>query len=139
MRIGYKKIGKKKYSQARRMSKNYYDCSSFVYRIYRSAGKILVRKTKWAPVAADIAKYYVRKKKIVKASSVYDEKKLRPGDLVCFGGSSARRNGRYKRIFHIAMYIGNGRTMESSSTYNNVVIRYRGTLKKKGIPVIARP
>lgn len=139
MRIGYKKIGKKKYSQARRMSKNYYDCSSFVYRIYRSAGKTLVRKTKWAPVAAEIGKYYVRKKKIVKASGVYDEKKLRPGDLVCFGGSSARRNGRYKRIYHIAMYIGNGRTMESSSAYNNVVIRVRGALKKKEIPVVARP
>ena len=139
MRIGYKKIGKKKYSQARRMSKNYYDCSSFVYRTYRSAGKYLVEKTGWAPVAADIAKYYVRKKKYVKASGVYNEKKLRPGDLVCFGGSRASRNGRYKRIYHIAMYIGNGKTMESSSTYNNVVIRDRGTLKKKDIPVVVRP
>lgn len=139
MRYGYKQLGKKKYSQARRMSKNYFDCSSFVYRSYRSAGKYLVRKTSWAPVAADIAKYYVRKKKNVKASGVYDEKKLRPGDLICFGGSSARRNGRYKRIYHIAIYIGNGKTMESSSTYNNVVIRDRGTLKKSGIPVVVRP
>lgn len=139
MRHGYKKVGKKKYSQARRMSKNYYDCSSFVYRAYRAAGKYLVAKTSWAPVAADIAKYYVRKKKNIKAKNVYSEKKLRPGDLVCFGGSGARRNGRYKRIYHIAMYIGNGRTMESSSSANNVVIRYRGTLKKKGIPVVVRP
>ena len=99
----------------------------------------MVRKTKWAPVAADIAKYYVRKKKNIKASGVYNEKKLRPGDLVCFGGSSARRNGRYKRIYHIAIYIGNGKTMESSSTYNNVVIRERGTLKKSGVPVVVRP
>lgn len=140
MRIGYKKIGKKKYSQARRMSRNYYDCSSFVYRIYRSAGKTLVRRTNWAPVAAEIAHYYVGKKKRIKASSsVYDEKKLRPGDLVCFGGSSAPRNGRYKRIYHIVMYIGNGKTMESSSLYNNVVIRDRGALKKKEIPVVVRP
>lgn len=139
MRYGYKKVGKKKYSQARRMSKNYYDCSSFVYRSYRSAGRYLVRKTQWAPVAADIARYYVRKKKIVKASGVYDEKKLRPGDLICFGGSSAPRNGRYKRIYHIAIYIGNGKTMESSSTYNNVVIRDRGALKKSQIPVVVRP
>ena len=81
----------------------------------------------------------MRKKKYVKASGVYNEKKLRPGDLVCFGGSQASRNGRYKRIYHIAMYIGNGKTMESSSTYNNVVIRDRGTLKKKDIPVVVRP
>lgn len=139
MRYGYKQIGKKKYSQARRMSKNYYDCSSFVYRIYRVAGKYLVRKTSWAPVAADIARYYVRKGKQVKASKTYSAKKLRPGDLICFGGSKAKRNGRYKRIYHIALYIGNGKTLESSSTYNNVVIRDRGVIKKSDVPVVVRP
>lgn len=139
MRWGYKQLGRKKYSQARRMSANYFDCSSFVYRCYRAAGRYLVRRASWAPVAAEIGGYYVRKKKNIKASGVYDEKKLRPGDLICFGGSSAPRNGRYKRIYHIAMYIGNGKTMESSSTYNNVVIRDRGTLKKKEIPVVVRP
>ena len=139
MRYGYKQRGKKKYSQARRMSKNYFDCSSFVYRSYRAAGKYLVRKTNCAPVAADIAHYYVRKGKQIKASKTYNPQKLRPGDLVCFGGSGARRNGRYKRIYHIAMYIGNGKTIESSSTYNNVVIRHRGTLKKSEIPVVVRP
>lgn len=139
MKYGYKQLGKKKYSQARRMNKNYFDCSSFVYRSYRAAGKYLVRKTNWAPVAADIARYYVRKGKQIKASKTYDPKKLRPGDLICFGGSGAPKNGRYKRIYHIAIYIGNGKTMESSSTYNNVVIRDRGTLKKRGIPVVVRP
>lgn len=139
MRWGYKQLGRKKYSQARRMSANYFDCSSFVYRCYRAAGRYLVRRASWAPVAAEIGGYYVRKKKNIKASGIYDEKKLRPGDLICFGGSSARRNGRYKRIYHIAMYIGNGKTIESSSTYNNVVIRDRGTLKKKDIPVVVRP
>ena len=122
------------------MSKNYYDCSSFVYRVYRAVGKHLVRKTSWAPVAAEIAHYYVRKGKRIKASSgTYNEKKLRPGDLICFGGSKARPNGRYKRIYHIAMYVGNGKTMESSSTYNNVVIRDRGVFKKSEIPVVVRP
>lgn len=139
MRYGYKQLGKKKYSQARRMNKNYYDCSSFVYRSYRAAGRYLVCKTKWAPVAADIGHYYVRKGKQIKAKKTYSEKKLRPGDLICFGGAKARRNGRYKRIYHIAIYIGNGKTMESSSTYNNVVIRDRETLKKSEIPVVVRP
>lgn len=139
MRYGYKQVGRKKYSQARRMSKYYYDCSSYVYRIYRVAGRYLVRRTNWAPVAAEIAHYYVRKGRQVKASKTYNPKKLRPGDLICFGGSKARRNGRYKRIYHIALYIGNGKTMESSSTYNNVVIRDRGTLEKSDIPVVVRP
>ncbi len=140
MRYGYKKVGKKKYSQGRRMSANYFDCSSFVYRSYRAAGKYLVCKTKWAPVAADIAKYYVKKGKRIKASGkYYDLKKLRPGDLICWGGSKAPRNGRYKRIYHISIYIGNGLTMESSSTYNNVVIRDRGKIKKSQVPVVVRP
>ena len=139
MRYGYKQIGKKKYSQARRMDKNYYDCSSFVYRTYRAVGRYLVCKTSWAPVAADIGHYYVRKGKRIKAKKNYSEKKMRPGDLICFGGSKAKKNGRYKRIYHIAIYIGNGKTMESSSTYNNVVIRDRGVFKKSEIPVVVRP
>lgn len=139
MRYGYKQIGKKKYSQARRMDKNYYDCSSFVYRTYRAVGRYLVCKTSWAPVAADIGHYYARKGKRIKAKKTYSEKKMRPGDLVCFGGSKAKKNRRYKRIYHIAIYIGNGKTMESSSTYNNVVIRDRGTFKKSEIPVVVRP
>ena len=140
MRWGYSKLGKFHYSQARRMNRAYFDCSSFVYRCYRAAGRYLVRKTSWAPVAADIGRYYVQKKKRIKPSGkTYKPSKLRPGDLVCFGGSGARRNGRYKRIYHIALYIGNGKTIESSSTYNNVVIRDRGIMEKKGIPVIVRP
>lgn len=140
MRYGYKQVGKKKYSQGRRMSANYFDCSSFVYRSYRAAGKYLVCRTKWAPVAADIAKYYVRKGKQIKASGkYYDLKKLRPGDLICWGGTGAKRNGRYKRIYHISIYIGNGLTMESSSTCNNVVIRDRGKIKKSQVPVVVRP
>lgn len=140
MRYGYKRIGRAPYSQARRMSKRYFDCSSFVYRCYRSAGKYLVRKASWAPVAADIARYYVRKGKRVKASGKkYNLNKLRPGDLICYGGKKARRNGRYKRIYHIVMYIGNGKTMESSSLANNVVIRNRRSFKKSAVPVIVRP
>jgi len=139
MRYGYKQVGKKKYSQVYRMSKNYFDCSSFVYRCYRSAGKYLVAKSSWAPVAADIARYYVQKGKRINTKKVYDYNKLRPGDLVCFGGKKAKRNGRYQRIYHIAMYIGNGKTMESSSTYNNVVIKDRKPLKKSDVPVIVRP
>ena len=139
MRYGYKQVGKKKYSQVYRMSKNYFDCSSFVYRCYRAAGKYLVAKSSWAPVAADIGKFYVQKGKRINTKKVYDFNKLRPGDLICFGGKKAKRNGRYQRIYHIAMYIGNGKTMESSSTFNNVVIKDREPLKKSDVPVIVRP
>jgi cell wall-associated NlpC family hydrolase len=140
LRWGYKKVGKYHYSQARRMNKNYFDCSSFVYRCYRAAGKYLVSKASWAPVAADIGRYYVQKKCQIKPTgSSYSESKLRPGDLICFGGKTAQKNGRYKRIYHIAIYIGNGKTLESSSSSNNVVIKERGIIKKKEAPVVVRP
>lgn len=140
LRWGYKKVGKYHYSQSYRMKKNYFDCSSYVFRCYRAAGKYLVSKTSWAPVAADIGRYYVQKKRQVKANgSYYSESKLRPGDLICYGGKTAEKNGRYKRIYHIAIYIGNGKTMESSSESNNVVIRDRGRIEKKYAPVVVRP
>jgi cell wall-associated NlpC family hydrolase len=140
LRWGYKKVGKYHYSQARRMNKNYFDCSSFVYRCYRAAGKYLVSKSSWAPVAADIGRYYVQKKCQIKPTgSYYSEAKLQPGDLICYGGKTAKKNGRYKRIYHIAIYIGNGKTLESSSSSNNVVIKDRGTFSKKEIPGVVRP
>ncbi len=139
MRYGYRYLGKVHYSQARRMSKRYFDCSSFVYRCYRAAGKYLVRRASWAPVAADIAHYYVKKGKRIKTSKKYTKKQLLPGDLICYGGKKARRNGRYKRIYHIAMYIGNGKTLECSSTFDNVVIKNMVTWKKSAIPVVVRP
>ncbi|MCH5252759.1 MAG: C40 family peptidase [Lachnospiraceae bacterium] len=139
MRYGYSRLGKAHYSQARRMSQKYFDCSSFVYRCYRAAGRYLVRRASWAPVAAEIAHHYVRKGRQVKTSKKYSPKQLRPGDLICYGGKKARRNGRYKRIYHIAMYIGNGKTMESSSTFNNVVIKDMSTWRKSAIPVVVRP
>lgn len=140
MRWGYSKLGKCHYSQARRMNRVYFDCSSFVYRCYRAAGKYLVRKVSWAPVAADIGHYYVlKKKRIMPSGKIYKAEKLRPGDLICYGGKKASRNGRYKRIYHIALYIGNGKTIESSSSYNNVVIRERGIFEKSDVPVIVRP
>lgn len=140
LRWGYSKVGKCHYSQAKRMSKKYFDCSSFAYRCYRAAGKYLVSKSSWAPVAADIGKYYVQKKKQIKPTGAsYDMSKLRPGDLICYGGKNAKKNGRYKRINHIAIYIGNGQVMESSSSKNNVVIREQGFMKKRDIPVVVRP
>ena len=81
----------------------------------------------------------MKKKKVRPSGKTYKLSSLRPGDLVCFGGKDASRNGRYKRIYHIALYIGNGQTIESSSSYNNVVIRDRGIMGKRGVPVIVRP
>ncbi len=58
-----KKIAKTcKYSQAKRMKAKYYDCSSLVWKSYRTVGKTFGNKH-YAPVAADLAKWCKKKEK----------------------------------------------------------------------------
>ena len=61
----------------------------------------------YAPTAADIAKWCGKKKKLLKLST-YNGKsdRLLPGDLIFYRKRSGK-NGRYKNIDHIAMYVGN--------------------------------
>ena len=98
-------LKKGKYSQAKRMLKGYYDCSSLVWRSYKK-GKVKLVNKYYAPVAADLAKYYVKKKKRIKGG--YSKKnvakmKLRPGDLFFCEG---QKNGRYRGIYHVEMFTG---------------------------------
>lgn len=100
-----KKIARGKYSQAKRMQTGFYDCSSLVWRSYKKAGKYFGDKT-YAPVAANIAKYCISRKKKIKGGLSYKNisgMKLRPGDLLFQTGSN---NNRYKGIYHVEMFIG---------------------------------
>lgn len=102
----YKKsqsIKKGKYSQAKRMKKGYYDCSSLVWRAYKAGGVRMMFKF-YAPTAADLAKYY-RKKRIKGGISNKNIKnmKLRVGDLFFCEGA---KNGRYRGIYHVEMITG---------------------------------
>ena len=90
------------YSQARRMSKGYYDCSSLVWRSYSPLGAYFGDRH-YAPVAANEAKYCVSHKKNVPAKYIKKLNKLKPGDIIFFKG---RYNGRYKNIYHVAIYMG---------------------------------
>lgn len=94
------------YSQAKRMRKGYVDCSSFVWKSYKPYGVNFGSKS-YAPTAADIAKWCGKKKKLLKLST-YNGKsdRLLPGDLIFYRKRSGK-NGRYKNIDHIAMYVGN--------------------------------
>ena len=98
-------LKKGKYSQARRMQKGYYDCSSLVWRSYKKA-KIYLGNRYYAPVAADLARYYVKKKKRIKggySKNNVAKMKLRPGDLFFCEG---QKNGRYRGIYHVEMLTG---------------------------------
>lgn len=98
-------LKKGKYSQAKRMLKGYYDCSSLVWRAYKK-GKVTLANKYYAPVAADLAKYYVKKKKRIKGGysiKNVSKMKLRPGDLFFCEGA---KNGRYRGINHVEMFTG---------------------------------
>lgn len=129
------KAGKKKlgytYSQARRMSSKYFDCSSFVWRMYKTRGVYFGTK-KTAPVAATEAKYMVSKKKVI-AYKYVDPSKLLAGDIIFIKG---KYNGRYRNICHVAIYIGNGKILHATPPK----VKYGDyNMYRSSITVIARP
>jgi cell wall-associated NlpC family hydrolase len=93
------------YSQPKRMQNGYYDCSSLVWRAYKYAG-ISLMSSSYAPVAAELGKWIVQKKKKVKgglSESNVQGMKLHAGDLMFETGLN---NGRYKGIYHVEMITG---------------------------------
>lgn len=108
-----------KYSQSKRMSKGYRNCSSFVSRCYydttlgRKIYKIGNIKGNYASTAADQAKWLHSKGKTV-ANSWVSEDKLLPGDTIYTCGSS--NNDRWRRIYHATLYVGNGLVISTGSS-----------------------
>lgn len=101
-----KRIGANwKYSQPKRMQTGYYDCSSLVWKCYKKMGKTFGDKH-YAPVAANEAKWCADRKKMITKSYTWNhvqKMKLRPGDLIFKTG---QKNGRYKGIYHVEMFVG---------------------------------
>ncbi|MGN0293290.1 MAG: NlpC/P60 family protein [Lachnospiraceae bacterium] len=121
-----------RYSQSKRMSSGYYDCSSLVWRSYASAGVYIGGKTSWAPTAAGSASILNDSCKTVSYSKV-SASELLPGDLIY---TSSYSNGRYRNITHAAIYVGNGKIVEAANSRVGVVKRNYST---SGIVLIARP
>lgn len=93
------------YSQAKRMQKGYYDCSSLVWRCYHAHG-VNIGASTYAPTAAEQARAMVAKKKVISYKAIESgEFKLLPGDLI-FYSKPTLKNGRYKNIYHVAMFAG---------------------------------
>jgi cell wall-associated NlpC family hydrolase len=91
-----------------------YDCSSYIYRAYKDAGKILGTSKNWAPTAADLAKWCNEKGYVLYTETqTVDTSKLLPGDLIFETGEN---NGRYKGIYHVDLYVGNGYTLTVQRT-----------------------
>lgn len=105
---GYSIMYSSTYSQPKRMITGYYDCSSLVFRSYGCDTRLLGGIPSYAPTAAAMASYLERHGKVIAYRGI-DSSKLRPGDLMFFGGGY---NGRYKNIYHVSMYYGGGYRLE---------------------------
>ena len=109
-KTGYNIINSSSYSQARRMSPGYYDCSSLVFRSYGCDSGLLGGTPSWAPTAASMAAYLESAGKAIAYGPV-DVSKLLPGDLI-FYRMRRGSNGRYRNIYHVSMYYGDGYRLE---------------------------
>lgn len=132
------------YSQTNRMSQNYYDCSSLVWRIYKQLGIRFGNQSSWAPTAALEGKWCVDTKRVVARKGVeISSRKLLPGDTLYYAYSGD--NGRYLSISHTAIFAGYsydeyfgfyGTVIEASSSMDDVVERQYFT---DGVVLIGRP
>lgn len=102
----------KPYSQAKRDSGDYYDCSSLTYYAYKEAGITL--SYHGSNTAASQGQL------LSDRGCEIDYEDIQPGDLIFY---SFTRNGRYKNISHVAVYAGNGYLVDASSSKGYVVFR----------------
>ena len=102
----------KPYSQAKRDSGDYYDCSSLTYYAYKEAGITL--SYHGSNTAASQGQLLSDRG----CEIAYED--IQPGDLIFY---SFTRNGRYKNISHVAVYAGNGYLVDASSSKGYVVFR----------------
>lgn len=126
-KIGYNIINSSTYSQARRMSPGFYDCSALVFRSYGCDAALLGGTPSWAPTAASMAQHLENTGKVLSYHGL-SSTKLRPGDLIFYRSSSS--NGRYKNIYHVSMYYGDGYRLEKPLRYY---------YPESNIAMIARP
>lgn len=86
-----------------------FDCSSLAYRAYRDAGIDISNNGIYS--AAEICREAAESGYIA-----YGD--LKPGDLIFYGGSN---NGRYMGVYHVAIYVGEGKMVEARGRSSGVV------------------
>ncbi|MDD5017549.1 MAG: NlpC/P60 family protein [Eubacteriales bacterium] len=99
------------YSKELRGTGSYVDCSYLVRWAYNQAGVTSYT----AATAAEQARYCVNNDMLI------SKEQLRPGDVI-FWRKNGCDCGRYKEIHHVAIYIGDGKIIEASSSRGYVVI-----------------
>lgn len=115
------------YSQENRSSGTAYDCSSLAYYAWESAGVDIGYELGYPPSAAEGARMLEADGKSLETMA------LEPGDLIYYGGEG---NGRYLGIYHVAVYVGNGKAVEALNTQYGVVYQ---NLRINNAIMVCRP
>lgn len=113
------------YSQPKRDSGDYFDCSSLAYYSWKNGGVSMIYGD--SNVAAAEAQY------CAKNGIVVSESEMKPGDLIFY---SFQHNDRYKNISHVAIYVGDGKIVEAGSESTGVIYR---DYYNSGLVMIGRP
>ena len=133
-RLALQQVGAK-YSNELRYQPGYFDCSSLTHYLYQSVGVNVA----WngSDVAADQCQWCDKTYKTL--CNYYNESEMIPGDLIFW---ETRDTGhvsysRYKHVYHVGVYIGNGIIVDASSSCGQVVCREMWGKEK--VVGIARP
>ena len=120
------------YSQTRRMDRGYFDCSSLVYRAYRSLGIDI--SNNGDNTAAGIARKMMKDRKLIKKTE------LEPGDLIFYKNEKGQELDRYMDIGHVSIVLytngSSGYVVSASETAGKVVVDDFGPF---GQCIYARP
>ena len=126
LRYALSKVGYP-YSQSYHASltENIFDCSSLAFRSYREVNISIANGVAYS--AAEEARAMVLQEKVVLGNN------LIPGDLIFYGGSD---NGRYMGIYHVGIYVGNGKMVEARNMRMGVVY---GDVRAGNVVLVGRP
>ena len=110
-----------RYSQDKRYEEGWYDCSSLVQRLYKEVGINL-------PATAAAQGEYCYKN-----AMLVNKKDLKPGDLIFY---SYEKNGEFRNISHVAIYVGDGKMVHAANASRGVVL---DPLRTNSVVFYARP
>lgn len=68
-----------------------------------------------------------------KNAMIINKKELKPGDLIFY---SYKKNGEFRNISHVAIYVGNGKMVHAANPDRGVVM---DTLRTNSVVFYARP
>lgn len=119
-KLALEQVGKR-YSNELRYEEGFFDCSSLTYYLYKSVGINIA----WdgSDVAASQCQWSDSMNKTL--WTYYNEPEMKPGDLIFWETDNTGHISykRYKHVYHVGVYIGNGVIVDASSSVGCVVCR----------------